>query len=150
MTGEHQGLKLCHVSDHKACAFICQNMVPNKPLMLALPTQGLPDVAASEKWSGRGPGRLFPTHGSVLDRLGVLGTGYTSVLVTTVACCRSSLHALARRTFLMLWYTQVLGGKLSSSFLAGLALGSQRQRSEGGGVKQKHEGADVRGGPGQA
>lgn len=49
-TGQCQGLNLCHVSDHKACAFNCQNVTSNKPFMLTL--------AASEqsKESAKGPG----------------------------------------------------------------------------------------------
>lgn len=49
VTGQCQGPNLCHVSDHKAYAFNCQNVMSNEPLMLAL--------AASEQSeeSAKGP-----------------------------------------------------------------------------------------------
>lgn len=80
VTGQCQGLNLCHVSDHKACAFNCQNTTSHRPQPLlnrkksqqgrehlAPTTQPLPDPArASGKRSGRGLGS------TVFDRLGGL------------------------------------------------------------------------------
>lgn len=80
VTGQCQGLNLCHVSDHKACAFNCQNTVSHRPLpllnrkksqqgheYLVPTTQPLPDPArASGNRRGRGLGA------TVFDRLGGL------------------------------------------------------------------------------